>query len=201
MLKILKRHKRVATVSLLLLCLSFGITLAVMSKPSNSLTNSFTPGSVESEIKEDSIVVKEDKIEKKPYVNNTGKSDALIRARVTISPSELVDKYNIQIEYNSNNWTKDENSDWWYYNNILEPGKTTEPLFTYVTGDGIVSNGQIIKELEGLEIAVYHESVQTSILGDDGNPITANTGKYEGNTQTIWDTISQQNDLLNEEGE
>ena len=204
MLKILKKHKRAATVSLLLLCLTVGMTLAYMTKGSNSLTNQFTPGSVETEIKEDPIKVNNNKIEKKPYIENTGKNDALIRARVTISPSDLVREYNIEIDYNTDKWTQ--NGDWWYYNDILEAPEDgveskTEPLFTFVEGDIIDDNGNIIKELEGLEIAVYHESVQTVMI-IDGNPIEANTGVYiknEGNTNNtaiIWDTVSSQKDLL-----
>lgn len=193
MKKYLKKHIKILTVSLLLLCVTIGTCYALFSDQSNTLENTFTRGSVQTEIEEkEPIEVIDNYISKKPRIKNCGANDALIRARYTITPSSLVDTYNIGVTINSKFWTWDDTTNYYYYNYILESGEETEPLFTEVTGD-VVADGKIRSELEGLEIAIYHESVQTSITINN-TPITAVNGKYDGNTKMIWDNINDLND-------
>lgn len=198
MINTLKQHKRLVISSLLLLCLIIGVTLATLKDKSNTLTNTFTVGSVESTTEEPTPTPDGDVISKQPYVRNTGKNPALVRARVSISPQKLVDEYNIDVTLNSNFWV--EYNGYYYYKNILEVGKQTEPIFTEVTGSDIVQDGQINVGLDGLEIAIYHESIQTVVLNGDGTTnIIATTGdvtdSYDTSAKRVWEIFDSLNDV------
>ena len=177
MLNKMRTHKKTVVIAFLLLCLSFGVTFALLKNQSNSLTNTFVPGSVETEIVE-------------PAIKNTGKSDALVRAKVTLSPSELVEKLKIELAY-SKDWTLADDG-YYYYSKILHPNETTTPLFTKVTGNGIVEGDQFSDKIAGLEIAIYHESVQNLVRDDEDKAIIAEAG-YDENAQKIWSIFDSLN--------
>ncbi len=66
-------------------------------------------------------------------------AEAWIRAKavVTVKKGETVMQYApemIRIDYDTTKWT--EKDGWYYYNESVKPGKTTEALFTTVTFDG-----------------------------------------------------------------
>ena len=98
---------------------------------------------------------------KKPYVTNTGSVDCYVRVKAEISDSRV--KEYVTIDYNSSEEINDNSADWYYkdgyyyYKEVLKPGEDTEPLFTTVTIAGDADN--IV--LEGFDIYVYAESVQT----------------------------------------
>lgn len=191
MMERIKSNKKLIVIAFLLLCVSFGVTLALSKSQSNTLTNSFTPGSVETIIEEDEPKPSGSDIAKAPRVKNTGKNDALIRMKVTMSPSELVEKLNIKLTMN-NGWTY-KSDGYYYYNEILKPGQYTAALFTKVTGKDIIVNGKFSEELDGLEIAVYHESVQNLIKEDNGAIVQAKSGTDKDATRiwSVFDSLNQ----------
>lgn len=205
--KIIKNKKYIVICSLFF-CLCVGVTLALTSTVGNELTNSFTLGSVETEIDEYGPNIHDDHIDKQPYVKNTGTNSALVRMRVTISPDELINKYGINLVYNDklyiyndseDNWGNTDDywvySDdgFWYYTGIIEANERTEPLFTKVTGNNIIGNNGLISELEGLEITVYYDSIQSVARGENDVEIKATTGDInDDTTRQLWSIFDQQ---------
>ena len=206
--KIIKNKKYIVICSLFF-CLCVGVTLALTSMVGNELTNSFTLGSVETEIDEKDPNIHDDHIDKKPYVKNTGTNSALVRMRVTISPDELEEKYGIELDYNNqeykynqeeddwentkNYWIYNNDDGFWYYTGIIETADQTEPLFTRVTGNGIIGNNGLISELEGLEITVYYDSIQSVARGENDVEIKATTGDINNETtRQLWRIFDQQ---------
>ena len=204
--KIIKNKKYIVICSLFF-CLCVGVTLALTSMVGNKLTNSFTLGSVETEIDEDGPNIHDDHIDKQPYVKNTGTNSALVRMRVTISPNELIEKYGINLVYNDEFYAQDPTEDnwedtvdywvysngFWYYTGIIEANERTEPLFTKVTGNNIIKNNGLISELEGLEITVYYDSIQSVARGENDVEIKATTGNInDETTQQLWSIFDQQ---------
>ena len=194
MLKTMNKKVKIVLASLLLVMTVFaGLTLADLLEQANSLTNTFTIGSIDTEIDEDPPAVVDNKISKKPKIKNTGKNDALVRARVTVSPQSIIDEFSIELEMNTTNWTQG-NDGYWYYNDLLKPSELTEPLFNSVEGYGIVSDGQINVGLADLEIAIYHEAIQSSVL-IDGDNVKATTGNITNvTTSSIWEHYESLND-------
>lgn len=123
-----------------------------------SLNEEYTPPlNMEEDLKQG----REVSFTKKPYVTNTGSVDCYVRVKAEISDSR-VKKY-LTIDYNSSEDMNDNAVDWYYkdgyyyYKKILKPGENTKPLFTTVIIAGDADN--IV--LEGFDIYVYAESVQT----------------------------------------
>ena len=98
---------------------------------------------------------------KKPYVTNTGSVECYVRVKAEISDSRV--KEYLTIDYNSSEDMNDNAVDWYYkdgyyyYKKILKSGENSKPLFTTVTISGDADN----VVLEGFDIYVYAESVQT----------------------------------------
>lgn len=69
------------------------------------------------------------------YLENTGESDAWVRIRadksIRLAGEGEADLSLITMDFNTEAWT--EKDGYYYYNEKLAPGKTTEPLFTSVT--------------------------------------------------------------------
>lgn len=204
MMNILKQHKRVVIVSLLLICLTVGISLALFNDKTDILKNTFRIGNVETDITEDKPITPEsaDSISKKPTIKNTGTTSALVRVRITLSPDDIVNKFNIRTDINTSNWIYNEKDGFYYYKYLLEPNSTID-VFEHVLGTDIAykdsdKNWKINKELEGLEIAVYHESVQAVIVGNDGTQIIAEDGNINPddfdstNAGKIWSYFDSQ---------
>lgn len=204
--KIMKNKKYIVICSLFF-CLCVGVTLALSSMVGNSLTNSFTLGNVETVIDEPDPEVHESHIDKRPYVKNTGTNSALVRMRVTISPDELIKEYGINLVYNDKTYEPNDSEDnwdntddywvysdgFWYYTGIIEANEQTEPLFTKVTGKGIIESNGLISELEGLEITVYYDSIQSVARGENDVEIKATTGDINNETtRQLWSIFDQQ---------
>lgn len=194
MLKTMNKKLKIVLASLLLVMTVFaGLTLADLLEKANSLTNTFTIGSIDTEIEEDPPAVVDSKISKQPKIKNTGKNDALVRARVTVSPQSIIDKFDIELEMNTTDWI-DSGDGYLYYKELLKPDQSTEPLFTSVKGNNIVSAGQINVGLADLEIAIYHEAIQSSVL-IDGDNVKATTGDItDDTTSSIWEHYESLND-------
>lgn len=153
-------------------------TLAYLKSNSGTVVNTFTVGSVETEIDEN---VNPSRNLKEVRVVNTGKNDCLVRMRVVISPEKsgiAIDNYNNKFEQKSDGF--------WYYKGILKaPTKNeyyaTPYLFTnYTIPEGFKDN---------FTITVYQEAVQAMVHLTDGTTISAynNDGSYNSSEAArIW---------------
>lgn len=103
-------------------------------------------------------------IQKEPFVTNTGNVACYVRLKSVVSDSRVEDDLNIN--YNLEDYTYNSNDGYYYYNNILQPGQTTEKLFTTIRilpKQGEQSGQENEKDLvlEGFDIYVFAEAVQT----------------------------------------
>lgn len=180
-MKEMKKWKIVALCTVLA-CLSIVAsgTLAYFTA-SKTAHNVITSGGVDIELKEwvdedktvpfpeDGIknVMPAAEVTKIVEVTNTGASAAWVRVKVdkTIELAEGVegtpDPELIMLDINTTDWIKQ--GDFYYYSKALQPGKTTEPLFTTVTFAPKMGN-----EYQGstAEIKVTADAVQVANNGD-----------------------------------
>lgn len=178
MKKFFKTHAKLCIAVLALALVTVGGTLALMAVSSNSVINSFTAASIDTEIKEEVG----GKGTKQVSITNKGPSDAYVRARIMVSGVEkdqvkIVDSVpsDADIEENKvylvmpNNgnangkWCKeqepenDEYSDkFYYYLGVVKPDDPTENLLEKVVFGENLQNDEF---LAGFNITVYHESV------------------------------------------
>ena len=155
--------KRKPAFLLLAACLFFalaaGSSSAAMKDTSQKLTNSFSAAVVETEVKEPPVTVNKTSITKMPVVKNTGKSDCIIRVRVTVSPAEYL--HRMEIDFHVNGWKLEEDG-FYYYQEIVKPGMSTVPLFTTIKGL-TDEEGKAADWVEDFQITLYQEAVQTEI--------------------------------------
>jgi|GEM_PF-3837546 len=133
-------------------------TLAIFTAIPPAAHNDFSIGDVKIDLNEESwidenpMIEKNDTVEKDPTVYND--SDVPVWVRITAAGL-----HNFTVENlggANGKWEEfPENSGVWYYYKILEPGETTEPLFSAVTLDN-----DVIDPRE-LDIVIYTEAVQT----------------------------------------
>lgn len=171
MKKFFKTHAKLCIAVLALALVTVGGTLALMAVSSNSVINSFTAASIDTEINE---VVGEGT--KQVSITNKGPSDAYVRARIMVSgvekdqveivgsvPSDAGIAANkvYLVMPNSAIWKQaageTEKDDFYYYLGVLPKGGETDNLLTEVVFGSALKNDQ--KFLEGFNITVYHESV------------------------------------------
>ena len=96
---------------------------------------------------------------KEVRVRNTGTSDCYVRMFAEFSDSTAAAFATIMYAgaagFNEADWEYDGADGYWYYDEVLEPGDMTEPLFGSVS---IGSDGSVLKSFD---ILVYAESVQS----------------------------------------
>lgn len=153
-------------------------TLAYLKSNSGTVVNTFTVGSVETEIDEN---VDPSQNLKEVRVVNTGKNDCLVRMRVVISPENS----GIAIDdYNSTKFTQ--KGDFWYYNGVLKAPTENE----YYATPYLFTKYTIPAEFkDNFTITVYQEAVQAMVHLADGTKISAygEDGKYNANNAAmIW---------------
>lgn len=172
MKKFFKTHAKLCIAVLALALVTVGGTLALMAVSSNSVINSFTAASIDTEIEEG---VGGDGT-KQVSITNKGPSDAYVRARIMVSgvekdqveivgsvPSDAGIAANkvYLVMPNSTTWKQatgeTEKDDFYYYLGVLPKGGETDNLLTEVVFGSALKNDQ--KFLEGFNITVYHESV------------------------------------------
>lgn len=177
MKKFFKTHAKLCIAVLALALVTVGGTLALMAVSSNSVINSFTAASIDTEIKEEVV----GKGTKQVSITNKGPSDAYVRARIMVSgvekdQVEIVSEEPANVEANKvylvmpNNgnangkWCKEQESEngkysdkFYYYLGVVKPGDPTENLLEKVVFGSALESDQ--KFLEGFNITVYHESV------------------------------------------
>lgn len=183
MKKFFKTHAKLCIAVLALALVTVGGTLALMAVSSNSLINSFTAASIDTEIKE----VLTDGNKQVSIVNKADSSDAYVRARIMVSginPNQVLirgtvaeaeeaaasetGKGNVYLVmgqgYESTpwNWEKDGSKDsyseaYYYYLDVLKAGQeSTKLLEKVVLGKDLQEDEGF---LEGFTVTIYHESV------------------------------------------
>lgn len=175
MREILKKKKTlICAIALVIGIFGTTATFAVIKATTNTVTNTFEAGDVKTRIDEevDPTVEKNSTVKKTPKITNEGKSDAFVRARITISP-EKTDVTLLAGTWNGKNFTKtsealkgnknalfdaDDNGygwyladdGWYYYNTPIAKGKSTETLFDAV---------KVGKVDKNFDITIYQEAV------------------------------------------
>lgn len=116
-----------------------------------------------------------DVIDKIVSVTNDGDNAIWVRIRLdrSVTPpegSELDLSFEgIALNLNEDDWTEGADG-WFYYNTILEPGETTEDLFTTVTFPGSMGNDYMNAKVE---IDVLAQGVQSQ---NNGNTVLEAAG-------------------------
>ena len=181
-----KKRRQLLLALVLLGLITAGATMAFLSTATSSLTNTFTKGSITTELEEE---VKTDGT-KEPRVKNTGKNDCLVRMRVSVSPEGAGQEMTLENLGAGGKWLLNSDDGFYYYQDILEPGKKTEPLFTKVTVPAVGEASDLaadwsafLEKYPDLTITVYHEACQISI----GTADARKDGAYDQpSAQQVW---------------
>lgn len=157
-------------VLLIILCaailgMSVGGTVAFLATQTDGLENTFTIGSVETEVTEEHFELKDGsdtKIWKDPKITNVGKNDCYVRARINISPSDA----DITIGTLGKDWV-DGGDDFYYYTKAVKVGESTESIFDEVIiPDGWVKKGKATGSFREFDVIVYQEAVTANLSGE-----------------------------------
>ncbi|HEX3037775.1 MAG TPA: hypothetical protein VHO94_02125 [Oscillospiraceae bacterium] len=179
--KIPKKLLLLSSGTVIFVALAVGFTLAFMTAHTNTVTNKFTPGVANIVVSEPNgssyTISSNNTVDKIVAITNpnsspvSGRNPVPVYVRVRLVPvmryssgaateSAIGTGEPVSVDYpdwNSNKWVKV--NDYYYYKEILPPGKTTDYLIkTAVIKDGL-KNGR------KLEIQVIADSIQT--VSDD----------------------------------
>ena len=168
-----------ASILALVMIIGVGATLALMSAPSNPVTNSFSVAEIDTEIEEKGLT----EGNKQVSIKNYGPSDAYVRARIMVSgvnPENVVivaseeeieapeaNTVYLVMQNNgneSNKWTKevaDNNGtysdDFYYYLGVLAKDESSANLLEKVVlGETLAEDTEF---LDTFSVTIYHESV------------------------------------------
>ena len=107
------------------------------------------------------------KVTKIVEVKNTGTGAAFLRLYVEKNvygaDQKPMKSDPVSLDFDNRNWTYSESEGYYYYNRPLEPGKTTEPLFTTVTFDPLMGNEY---QNASAHVKVIAYAVQSANNGD-----------------------------------
>lgn len=122
----------------------------------DSLRNVFTIGKNVSEITEEWTPPNRElrpgeTCKKVVRVSNTGTVPCYVRVFAEIVEQDTRDK--IDVDYNTDSWTKHDDG-YYYYNKAINPGEKTEPLFTRLKVKGTSS-------IRNFKMICYEETVQS----------------------------------------
>ena len=176
MKKLFKTHAKLCIAVLALALVTVGGTLALMAVSSNSVINSFTAASIDTEIKE--VLTDGDK---QVSITNKGSSDAYVRARIMVSGMKSTDvvivdqvpntaepnKVYLVMQNNgsaSGQWSKESSSlndtysdAFYYYLGSLGNNENTSNLLEKVVlGSTLAADQNFLKDFT---VTIYHESV------------------------------------------
>ena len=151
----MKRKLLIVSVLAILVAVTAAGTLAYFTD-TGTAHNVITTGNVKIELKEwaddactqpfqdKTGVMPGTKVTKIVKVENTGTGAAFVRLRVEKNvygaDQKPMKSDPVSLDFDNRNWTYSESEGYYYYNRPLEPGKTTEPLFTTVTFDPLMGN-------------------------------------------------------------
>ena len=174
--------RKVLVAALLVIALALvGYGTAAYFTADGTATNVITAGSISITLDETSVdetgaesafkdvagVMPGAKISKIVAVTNTGSNSAWVRIVVDkrIDLAQGVtgepDTGLVTMDLNTTDWTRGDDG-YYYYNTVLQPGATTEPLFTAVTFDTSMGN---MYQNSVAYIDVYAAAVQTAHNG------------------------------------
>ncbi len=151
----MKRKLLIVSVLAILVAVTAAGTLAYFTD-TGTAHNVITTGNVKIELKEwadeaceqpfqdKTGVMPGTKVTKIVKVENTGTGAAFVRLYVEKNvygaDQKPMKSDPVSLDFDNRNWTYSESEGYYYYNRPLEPGKTTEPLFTTVTFDPLMGN-------------------------------------------------------------
>lgn len=155
------------------LCAVVGTTVAYLFDKTDSITNTFTPANVTTEITEEF----DNKVKNNVKVTNTGDVDAYIRAAVVVTwqdddgnvyPTAPVEGTDYTVIWTMDGWK--EKDGYYYYTKVVEQGKSTGILLTSCKPvEGKAPEGYHLV-VEILASAIQAESAVTDAWGV--NPTT-----------------------------
>lgn len=192
MKKINLHSKKTLIVSILLLAAVIGVaaTVALGVARSNSVTNTFKAGKIDTEIDEE-IDVDGTTLKKSVSVKNSDSatSDAYVRVRLTKSPEneEITLKFadgaiSTPINEASDTWIYNEKDGFYYYRYSVEPGKATTELLSSVDPGSYTGE---------FDVTAYQESCIATeenpyVENGDNSPLelTVLTSAFENATTT-----------------
>lgn len=173
--RVMKTKKPVALVALLvLLCCTVAGTLAYLVDSTDPVTNTFTPASVSTEVKE----TFKDGVKSDVKIKNTGDIPAYIRAAVIINwadangnvygggtPAASTDdgkSGDYIISFNTDDWKQI--GDYWYCETTTAPGALTKPLIISCakTSTATVPDGY------DLQVTILADGIQADGVGSNG---------------------------------
>ena len=151
----MKRKLLIVSVLAILVAVTAAGTLAYFTD-TGTAHNVITTGNVEIELNEwaddartqpfqdKTGVMPGTKVSKIVEVKNTGTGAAFLRLYVEKNvygaDQKPMKSDPVSLDFDNRNWTYSESEGYYYYNRALEPGDTTEPLFTTVTFDPLMGN-------------------------------------------------------------
>ena len=139
--------------------LSFGSTYAYLYA-SDAAVNEFTIGGTITEVEEDydppPKLTPGAIITKKPWIVNKGNLKSFVRALIVFS--DLAGKDICEPLVIGNKWHLNPADGYYYYQELLAPGASTQPLFETVE----IKSGLTEEDMKEFEIIVYAESRQVN---------------------------------------
>lgn len=161
------KNKKALMATLVLVCVAVigitGMTIALYSDVTTVKENSFTVGNVTTDI-EENIIASEGT--KEPTVKNTGKNACIIRMRMSISPQSAASNVGVSGGNKDALWTYNEEDGFYYYHAVVQPGESTQSLFSkYEIKDK--------DKFEPFDMTLYQEAVQAEAVNGDGDVISA----------------------------
>lgn len=187
--RVMKTKKPVALVALLLLlCCTVAGTLAYLVTSTDPVTNTFTPASVSTEVKEDFDGITKSNV----TIKNTGNIDAYIRATVVVNwasdkevgvvsgtaPKEGTD---YTIDWTMVNWVKV--GDYYYYTQKVAAKGETKQLFT----DCKLKEGVTPPSGYHLQVTILADGIQAEpvhVVADVWKDVRVDGGKLVDATAT-----------------
>ena len=174
----MKRKLLIVSVLAILVAVTAAGTLAYFTD-TGTAHNVITTGNVKIELKEwadeaceqpfqdKTGVMPGTQVTKIVEVKNTGTGAAFLRLYVEKNvygaDQKPMKSDPVSLDFDNRNWTYSESEGYYYYNRPLEPGKTTEPLFTTVTFDPLMGNEY---QNASAHVKVIAYAVQSANNGD-----------------------------------
>lgn len=186
-----KRGKIISilTASLVLVGSITGITVSAMKTETEVVENKFSIGKVTTEIEEKISV---DEMQKEPSVKNTGSCDCIIRMKVVINPDDAKIRLTggAFAEKNETKWVYNEEDGFYYYEDIVATGKSTEALFTHYEWTG----AEDFSDFEEFDIVLYQEAIQIEAVSEQER-ISFKNNIYDAKTaKELWKVYDSNED-------
>ena len=175
----MKRKLLIVSVLAILVAVTAAGTLAYFTD-TGSAHNVITTGNVDIELKEwadeartqpfedKTGVMPGTKVTKIVEVKNTGTGAAFLRlyveTEVYSAKGQNMGPKHVSLNFNKTEWTYSESDGYYYYNRALQPGETTEPLFTTVAFDPLMGNEY---QNASAHVKVTAYAVQSANNGDN----------------------------------